>query len=60
MSKTGIIRDNLLNNDNAQPIIYDFYLFQTVLNTGLQTEEFFEIQENDFKEVLNRIENYYI
>jgi len=60
VSKTGIIRDNLLNNDNAQPIIYDFYLFQTVLNTGLQTEEFFEIQENDFKEVLNRIENYYI
>ena len=25
-----------------------FYLYQTVLNTGLGTEEFYEIQEMDF------------
>lgn len=59
MSKTGSIRDNLLNN-NAEPIIYDFYLYQTVLNAGFNTEEFFEIQEMDFEGILNRIERYYI
>lgn len=58
LSKTGSIRDNLLNKD-AEPIIYDFYLYQTVLNIGLGTEEFFEIQEMDFEEILNRIEQYY-
>ena len=47
ISKTGTIRDNLLGKNKA-PIIYDFYLYQTVLNTGLGTEEFYEIQELDF------------
>lgn len=41
------------------PIIYDFYLYQTVLNIGLGTEEFYEVQEMDFGDVLNRLEQYY-
>ena len=57
--KTGTIRDNLLNR-KGEPIIYDFYLYQTVLSTGLETEEFFEVQEMDFGGLLNRIEKYYV
>lgn len=45
---------------NKAPIIYDFYLYQTVLNTGLGTEEFYEIQELDFDGLLNCIEKYYV
>lgn len=52
-------RDNLLGKNKA-PIIYDFYLYQTVLNTGLGTEEFYEIQELDFDGLLNCIEKYYV
>jgi hypothetical protein len=48
----------LLGKKN-EPIIYDFYLYQTVLNTGLETDEFFEVQEMDFEGVLNRLEKYY-
>ena len=59
ISKTGTIRDNLLGKNKA-PIIYDFYLYQTVLNTGLGTEEFYEIQEMDFDGLLNCIEKYYV
>ena len=59
ISKTGTIRDNLLGKNKA-PIIYDFYLYQTVLNTGLGTEEFYEIQELDFDGLLNCIEKYYV
>lgn len=58
LSKTGTIRDNLLQTNN-EPIIYDFYLYQKVLNTGLETEEFFEVDEMDFGGLLNRIEKYY-
>ena len=58
VSKTGTIRDNLLQK-NKEPIIYDFYLYQTVLNIGLGTEEFYEVQEMDFGDVLNRLEQYY-
>ena len=46
--------------ENKAPIIYDFYLYQTVLNTGLGTEEFYEIQELDFDGLLNCIEKYYV
>ena len=59
ISKTGTIRDNLLGKNKA-PIIYDFYLYQTVLNAGLGTEEFYEIQELDFERLLNCIEKYYV
>lgn len=58
IAKTGMIRENLLEN-KGEPIIYDFYLYQTVLNTGLSTDEFFEIQEMDFAGVLNRIERFF-
>lgn len=58
IAKTGAIRDNLIGNTD-KPIIYDFYLYQNVLNTGLNTEEFFEVQEMDFNGLLNRIEKYY-
>lgn len=40
IAKSGAIRDNLLGKKH-EPIIYDFYLYQTVLNTGLETDEFF-------------------
>ena len=58
LSKTGSIRDNLLNGKN-EPVIYDFYLFQTVLSTGLGTDEFYEIKDNDFTGILNRVEEIY-
>lgn len=58
VAKTGTIRDNLLSN-GKEPIIYDFYLLQTVLNMGLKTEEFYEVQDMDFDGLLNRIEQYY-
>lgn len=58
LAKTGSIRDNLLGM-KQEPVIYDFYLYQTVLNTGLETDEFFEVQEMDFGGLLNRIEKHY-
>lgn len=59
IAKTGIIRDHLLGKNNG-PIIYDFSLYQTVLNTGLCTEEFAEVQEMDFDGLLGRIEKYFV
>ena len=58
LSKTGTIRDNLLN-DRGEPIVYDFCLYQKVLNTGLHTDEFSDVQEMDFEGLLNLIEKYY-
>lgn len=58
IAKTGMIRENLLENKNS-PIIYDFYLYQTVLNTGLDTDEFYSVIDMDFDGVLNLIEKYY-
>ena len=58
IAKTGSIRENLLGN-NDEPTIYDFYLYKMVLNTGLNTEEFFDVKDMDFDDVLNRIEKYY-
>lgn len=59
IAKTGTIRDNLSGRTEG-PMIYDFYLYQTVLNEGLHTEEFSEIQEMDFGGLLNKIEKYYV
>ncbi|MCM1253792.1 MAG: restriction endonuclease [Clostridium sp.] len=59
IAKTGMIRDNLLGKI-GETVIYDFSLYQTVLNTGLHTEEFFEVQKMDFTGLLNRLEKYYI
>jgi hypothetical protein len=58
IAKTGSIRDNL-NRKGDEPVIYDFYLYQVVLNTGFSTDEFFEVQEMDFDNLLSRIENKY-
>lgn len=58
LSKTGSIRENLLQT-KSEPIIYDFFLYQTVLNTGLNTTEFYDIKEMDFDSLLNKIEEIY-
>ena len=58
VAKTGTIRDNLLGRKD-EPVIYDFGSYQTVLNTGLETEEFSEVQEMDFDGLLNKIEKHY-
>lgn len=58
IAKTGVIRDNLLGKTQG-PVIYDFCSYQTVLNTGLETDEFLEVGEMDFEDLLNRIEKYY-
>jgi hypothetical protein len=59
MAKTGSIRDNLNGQGRQEPIIYDFYLYQTVLNTGLGTDEFYQVSELDFEGLLNIIEEKY-
>ena len=58
IAKTESIRQNLLSAD-SEPIIYDFHLFQTVLTTGLQTDEFYEVEDMDFEGILDRLEKYY-
>lgn len=58
IAKTGSIRENLLKQ-NKEPVIYDFYLYQTVLSTGLESDEFYDVEENDFDGLLAKIENYY-
>lgn len=58
VAKTGSIRENLMHR-NEEPIIYDFYLYQTVLATGLESSEFYDVQEMDFDGLLARIEKYY-
>ena len=59
VAKTGSIRDNLIGREDG-PVIYDFYLYQTVLNTGLRTDAFYKVPEMDFDGLLNRIEEYYV
>lgn len=58
IAKTGSIRENLLQS-GKEPVIYDFSLFQTVLNTGLDTEVFYEVKDMDFDGVLKKIEEFY-
>lgn len=58
VAKTGSIRDNLFQMDN-EPVIYDFSSYQTVLNTGLGTEEFSDVAELDFNGLLDKIEKFY-
>lgn len=58
IAKTGSIRDNLLRK-NDEPIIYDFYLYQTVLSVGLESDEFYDVDEMDFEGLLTIIEKYY-
>ena len=58
IAKTESIRQNLLGV-SEEPVIYDFFFFQTMLNIGLHTDEFYEIKDKDFDEVLNRLEKYF-
>lgn len=58
VAKTNSIRDNLLQNGDL-PEIYDFVLFQTVLNIGLNTNEFSGIEDLDFDGIVNMLEKYY-
>ena len=59
IAKTGSIRDNLTHVYD-EPVIYDFGLFQLVLNIGLNTEEFFDVADMDFEGSLNKLEKYYV
>mgnify|MGYP000926220194 CR=1 FL=1 len=58
VAKTGTIRENLLMN-TGNPVIYDFYLYLTVLSTGLGDDEFYNVPDLDFDMLLGRIEQYY-
>ncbi|MCP1110561.1 hypothetical protein [Ohessyouella blattaphilus] len=58
VAKTGSIRDNLMQK-KEEPIIYDFYLYQTVLSEGLKSNEFYDVKEMDFEGLLTKIEKYY-
>lgn len=59
VAKTGSIRDNILRLCENEPVIYDFSAYQTVLNTGLKTDEFNKISNNDFEAILDYIDKYY-
>ena len=54
LNKTESIRRNLLENF-GEPL-YDFFLFMFVLDTGLSTDYFEALQENDFVQVAAGIE----
>lgn len=54
LNKTESIRRNLLENF-GEPL-YDFFLFMYVLDTGLSTDYFEALQENDFVQVAAGIE----
>lgn len=58
VAKTGSIRDNILG-DVGDYQIYDFWLYQFVLSTGLSNEDFFRISTNDFDAILQKIEEHY-
>lgn len=58
IAKTASIRENLSERKNG-PVVYDFVLYQAVLNTGLRTTEFLNVREGDFEGILNLIEKYY-
>ena len=54
--KTDNIKKNLTENDDKIPIIYDFYDFMHVLDTGLDTEYFKNLPMDDFSSVVTGIE----
>lgn len=56
-AKAETIRKNLLGQ-MGKPL-YDFQSFLTVLDTGLGTEEFQEVQYMDFEDLLRKLEKYY-
>ena len=54
ISKTESIRRNLV--DGVGEPLYDFVLFMLVLDTGLRTDYFERLPENDFTQVVSGIE----
>ncbi|EAI5560996.1 restriction endonuclease [Campylobacter lari] len=58
LAKTYSIWENLTQK-SKQPTIYNFEDYKIVLNTGLETQEFTNIVECDFKLILNKIELFY-
>lgn len=58
LAKTYSIWENLTQK-TKQAIIYNFEDYKTVLNTGLETQEFSNIDDCDFALILNTIELFY-
>ncbi|WP_261545333.1 restriction endonuclease [Campylobacter lari] len=58
LAKTYSIWENLTQK-SKQPTIYNFEDYKIVLNTGLETQEFTNIADCDFKLILNKIELFY-
>ncbi len=58
IAKVNSVRRNLLENED-EPDIYEFRSLQNILNTGLATEEFNEVDYLDFNGLLSRVEKYY-
>ena len=54
ISKTESIRKNLV--DGIGEPLYDFFLFMFVLDTGLRTDYFETLPENDFAQVASGID----
>lgn len=57
--KTESIRKNLIENNTNTPAIYNFEDFMHVLNTGLDTQYFSRLMDNDFGSVIEGIEVHY-
>ena len=55
IAKTESIRKNLVAN-RGEPVIYDFSAFMFVLDTGLHTDYFEVLPQNDFSSVVTGIE----
>ena len=58
VAKTGSIKENLEGKRN-EPVIYDFASFLYVLNVGFETEEFSDVEDMDFNNILDLIEKMY-
>lgn len=57
LAKTTTIYNDLMSNKKEK--IYDFEIFMSVLDTGLNTVEFSEISNLDFANVINLIDYHY-
>lgn len=55
--KSNKIKDNLVSD--LLPKFYDFYDYMYVLNTGLDTEDFSEVEYLDFATIINKIDYFY-
>lgn len=53
------IRANLNQKGTKVPVIYEFSLFQKVLDTGLHTDEFSRLETGDFDGILRLLDAFY-